>query len=114
MRAARARLIGMTFANVGTLGTVPGRRDELVALLTRPRSELAAIGCLLYEVGVSEDEPDVVFVAELWESAEAHQSSLALPSVKAAIAQARPLLSGVMDGLRFEVVGSPLRASPSS
>ena len=104
---------GMTFANFGTLGTVTGRRDELVALLTRPSDDLAEIGCLLYEVGVSDDEPDTVFVAELWESAEAHRASLELPSVRAAIAEARPLLSGVMGGQRFEVVGSPLRAAAS-
>jgi quinol monooxygenase YgiN len=99
----------MTFANIGTLGTQPGRRDELVALLTRPGSELAEVGCLLYEVGVSSDDPDTVFVAELWTSAEAHRESLGLASVQAAIAEARPLLSGVVGGLRFEVVGSPLR-----
>jgi quinol monooxygenase YgiN len=100
----------MTFANFGMLGTVAGRRDELVALLTRPSDGLAEIGCLLYEVGVSDDEPDAVFVAELWESAEAHRASLELASVQAAIAEARPLLSGAMGGHRFEVVGSPLRA----
>jgi quinol monooxygenase YgiN len=100
----------MTFANIGSLGTLPGRRDDLVALLTRPSAELRAIGCLLYEVGVSDDDPDTVFVAELWESAEAHQASLELPSVRAAIAEARPLLSGVMGGTRFTVVGSPLRS----
>lgn len=103
----------MTFANFGTLGTVAGKRDELVTLLTRPSDELAQVGCLLYEVGVSDDEPDTVFVAELWQSAEAHRASLELPSVRAAIAEARPLLSGVMGGQRFEVVGSPLRAAAS-
>ena len=101
----------MTFANIGQLGTLPGRRDELVALLTRPSGELSEAGCLLYEVGVSDDEPDLVFVAELWVSAEAHRDSLTLPSVQAAIAEARPLLSGVMGGQRFDVVGSPLRAA---
>lgn len=100
----------MTFANTGSLGTIPGKRDELVALLTRPSAELAETGCLLYEVGVSDDEPDTVYVVELWESADAHRASLSLPSVKAAIAEARPLLSGVMGGQGFEVVGSPLRA----
>ena len=70
---------------------------------------LQAVGCLAYEVGVSDDEPDTVFVVELWESAHAHQASLALPEVKAAIAAARPLLSGSFGGFRFEVVGSPLR-----
>lgn len=100
----------MTFANIGGLEAVPGRRDELVAHLIRPSSELAEIGCLLYEVGVSDDEPDTVFVAELWESEQAHRDSLALPSVQASIAEAMPLLSGRMSGTRFQVVGPPLRA----
>jgi quinol monooxygenase YgiN len=101
----------MTFANAGTLGAVPGRRDELVAHLTRRGPHLADLGCLLYEVGVDDDEPDTVFVVELWTSAAAHQASLQRPEVQQAIAEARPLLSGEFGGFRFEVVGSPLRAT---
>lgn len=100
---------GMTFANVGTLGAVPGQRDALVAHLVQRNDALAGAGCLAYEVGVSADAPDTVFVMELWESAEAHQGSLALPEVQASIAAARPLLSGEFGGFRFDVVGSPLR-----
>jgi len=99
----------MTFANVGTLGTVPGRRDDVVAHLTRPGAALAEAGCLLYEVGVDDTRPDVVFVMELWTSAEAHRASLELPEVQAAIAEARPWLSGEFGGFRFDIVGSPLR-----
>jgi quinol monooxygenase YgiN len=99
----------MTYANVGTLGTAPGRRDELVAHLTQRSAELADAGCLLYEVGVRDDRPDTVFVAELWTSAEAHRASLELPQVQASITAARPLLSGEFGGFDFTVVGSPLR-----
>lgn len=99
----------MTYANVGTLGALQGKRDELVAILTRRNADLADAGCLLYEVGVSDEDPDTVFVAELWESAEAHQASLQLESVRAAISEAMPLLSGEMGGYRFEVAGSPIR-----
>ncbi len=99
----------MTYANVGTLGVLPGKRDELVSILTRRNADLADAGCLLYEVGVSDEDPDTVFVAELWESAEAHQASLQLESVRAAISEAMPLLSGEMGGFRFEVAGSPIR-----
>ena len=97
------------FANAGTLGAVPGKRDELVGHLSRRNDALREVGCLAYEVGVNDDEPDTVFVVELWESAEAHRASLALPEVQAAIAAARPLLSGEFGGFRFDVVGSPLR-----
>lgn len=100
----------MTFANVGTIGTQPGKRDDVVAILTRMNPELKESGCLLYEVGVNESEPDTVFVTELWESAETHESSLHLASVQAAIAEAMPLLSGAMGGHQFTVIGSPLRS----
>lgn len=99
----------MTYATVGTLGAVPGGRDRLVELLTRRSAELEQAGCLLYEVGVDDAHPDTVFVAELWTSAAAHRASLELDSVRAAIEEARPLLSGSMDGFSFDVVGSPLR-----
>lgn len=99
----------MTFANVGTLGCIPGRRDELVALLTARNDALERVGCLAYEVGVSDEQPDTVFVVELWTSADAHGASLELPEVRAAIASARPLLSGEFGGFRFDVSGSPLR-----
>jgi quinol monooxygenase YgiN len=100
----------MTFASFGTLGVMPGQRDAVVELLTRSNSEIAGeAGCLLYEVGVNDDEPDAVFVIELWTSAEAHQASLRMESVRAAITEAMPLLSGHMSGSRFSVVGSPLR-----
>lgn len=98
----------MTFANVGTLDARPGKRDELVSILTRRNSDLVAAGCLLYEVGTNDDAPDTVFVVELWESAGAHEASLQLDGVRTAIAEARPLLTGTMSGFRFEVVGSPL------
>jgi quinol monooxygenase YgiN len=99
----------MTFANAGTLGVLPGHRDELVALLTRRSDRVAELGCLLYEVGVDDGAPGTVFVIELWSSAAAHRASLEDPQVRAAIAEARPLLSGTFGGFRFEVAGSPLR-----
>ncbi|WKK72701.1 antibiotic biosynthesis monooxygenase [Rathayibacter oskolensis] len=99
----------MTFANVGTLGALPGQRGDLVALLTARNDALERVGCLAYEVGVSDDMADTVFVVELWTNAEAHRASLELPEVQAAIAAARPLLSGEFGGFRFDVVGSPLR-----
>lgn len=99
------------FANVGTLEAVPGQRDALVDILTRRNDALRSIGCLAYEVGIDDSAPDTVFVSELWASADAHRASLELPAVRAAIAEAMPLLTGVMGGFRFTVEGSPLRST---
>jgi quinol monooxygenase YgiN len=100
----------MTFVNAGTLGTHPGRRDELVARLIQRNDSLHKLGCQLYEVGTSDEQPDTVFVVEVWDSAAAHQASLKQPEVVAAIAEARPLLDGHFGGFRFDVVGSPLHS----
>lgn len=99
----------MTYAQTGSLGVKPGQRDAVVAILTRPSQDLAEAGCLAYEVGIADDDPDTIHVSELWTSAEAHQASLQLDSVRAAIAEAMPLLSGEMSGTGFTVIGSPLR-----
>lgn len=105
----------MTFANVGSLGTKPGQRDAVASILLRPMPELRDAGCLLYEVGINDDEPDKVFVCELWESPEAHQASLQLDGVRASIQDAMPLLSGEFGGYQFTVAGSPIRdVSPSA
>jgi quinol monooxygenase YgiN len=99
----------MTFANVGTLGTAPGRRDELVATLTQRNDLLRQLGCTAYEVGTNDDEPDTVFVMELWNSRQDHRRSLEHPAVQASVTSARALLSGEFGGFCFDVVGSPLR-----
>ncbi len=100
----------MTFVNAGTLDALPGRRDALAAHLSAGNPALRQAGCLQYDVGVSDDHPDTVFVVETWVSAEAHRASLELPEVRASIAEARPLLAGKFGGFRFDVIGSPLES----
>jgi quinol monooxygenase YgiN len=107
--ARRGAVQRMTYANAGSLGTAPGRRDELVAHLTQRSDLLAELGCVLYEVGINDEQPDTVFVVELWKSASDHQRSLENTEVQSSIASARSLLSGEFGGFRFEVIGSPLR-----
>jgi quinol monooxygenase YgiN len=98
----------VTYATYGRLGAKPGHRDELVAILIRPSAELSDVGCLLYEVGVAEDDPDGVHLIELWTSPEAHRASLELASVKSSISEAMPLLDGAPTGGAFDVSGSPI------
>lgn len=89
----------------GSMGTRPGKRDAVVALLMRDVEALKAVGCDLYVVSVSDDRPDTIFVTEVWKSADAHKASLQLPSVKAAIAEAMPMLSGEFEQTITSVVG---------
>lgn len=80
------------FGLIGSMRTHPGQRDALAAILLEATRTLP--GCLSYVVAVDGEHEDVVWVTEVWESQEAHEASLTLPSVRDAIARGRPLLAG--------------------
>lgn len=73
----------------GRLAAVPGKRDELLAILSE---ETRMPGCRLYLVSVDDADPDGVWVTEVWESEDAHTASLDLEQVRERIARARPIL----------------------
>jgi len=52
-------------------------------------------GCHLYVVNISDDEPNVVWVTEIWRDSVAHDASLLLDTAIALIQRARPLVVGV-------------------
>jgi quinol monooxygenase YgiN len=97
---------------MGTLKAEPGRRDEIVAALVRHKPELQAAGCLVYEVGTNRSTPDLVYVLEVWESAEAHRAALGIGSIREAVHAVLPLLDGEMVSMKFDIAGSPLDADP--
>ena len=89
----------------GKLVAKPGMRDAVAAILKRGVDELAAYGCLLYIVSFDSDHSDVMWVTEVWKSADGHAASLDSPSVKEAIAEAMPMLTGEFSGTTLSVVG---------
>lgn len=71
-----------------------GRRDEMAARLLAAAELMAgAPGCDVYIVGEAPDEPDVVWVTEVWRSEDDHEASLDLPGVRGLIEQAMPLMA---------------------
>jgi quinol monooxygenase YgiN len=102
-------MVLVTWGNMGTLKTDPAHRDELIGILTRYKPELQEAGCLVYEVGANPANPDLVYVLEVWTSAEAHRAALGRGAVRDAVHEALPLLDGDMVSLRFDIEGSPLR-----
>jgi len=51
-------------------------------------------GCLAYVVAEDVADADALWVTEIWENKAAHEASLSLPAVRAAIATGRPLIAG--------------------
>ncbi len=77
---------------IGRILAAPGRRDDLVAVLIE--NEGGMPGCFSYVIAEDQENPDAIWVTEVWDSAESHLASLKLPAVQAAIARGRPLIAG--------------------
>lgn len=95
----------MAYGYLGTMRTRPGLRDEVVRTLVDGADALTEAGCRLYVVSVSHDDPDCIWVNEVWGSKEQHDASLRLPEVQAAIAETRPKLTGEFTSTELRVVG---------
>lgn len=61
--------------------------------------------CLLYLVTEAADDPNVIWVFDLWTSREEHEQALAQPELKPYIAEALPLLVGRPEQLELRVAG---------
>ena len=83
---------------IGKMLATPGNRDALAAILLQGIAGMP--GCLSYIVAQDTTNPNALWVTEVWTSQAEHQASLSLPSVRAAITQARPIIAGF--GERFE------------
>lgn len=93
------------FAMYGKLTASPGKREELVSLLLEASRSLKDMaGCELYIINESADDPDTIWVTELWSDAEAHTGSLKNEEVLAVIQRARPLIAGT-ESVRLRPVG---------
>lgn len=96
----------MMFGLYGKMQSQPGKRDELLALMMSSVDELDELeGCYSYILGSIDDDPDGIWVAEVWRSQADHQASLTLESVQKLIAAARPLIAGMSEGTTVTVLG---------
>lgn len=88
---------------IGKMTATPGQRDALAAILLEGTGAMP--GCLSYVVATDPADPDGLWITEVWDSAESHAASLALPGVKAAIAKGRPLIAGFSNRVETTPLG---------
>lgn len=91
----------------GKLQAQAGRGDELAAILLQASQLVStAKSCHLYLVSKDKQNPDSIWITEVWDSKEDHDNSLHLDGVGALISQAIPLLAGKPEkGLELDVLG---------
>ena len=94
------------FALYGKLVAHPGERDALVEVLLEAADLLGEVPeCHLYVVNILEDDPDAVWVTEVWSTAEAHAASLQDERVQAIVQRGRPLISDMPQQVKLKAIG---------
>ncbi|HTX12351.1 MAG TPA: antibiotic biosynthesis monooxygenase [Solirubrobacteraceae bacterium] len=87
----------------------PGRVDELAELLLKAAASLSETpGCELYVINRAADQPDVVWVTELWMSQDAIDASLEqlrAGDAKAQVAELQALLAGPPERIELTPLG---------
>ena len=94
------------YALLNKLTAKPGKRDEVMKILLeagKPFNDNPA--CLLYLVYKDVNDPNVIWVEDLWTNKDNHTAALARPEVRPLVAQAIPLLEGMPEQREIEPVG---------
>ena len=88
---------------IGKIDAVAGQRERLAAILSQGASGMP--GCKSYVVANDSEDPNALWVTEVWDNEESHAASLSLPSVQAAIREGRPLIAGLSLRVQTQPVG---------
>lgn len=94
---------GGMFGLIGRMRAVPGKRDELAAILLEGTGGMP--GCLSYIVAEDVADADALWITEVWDSADSHRASLDLPDVRDAITRGRPLIADFEKGVETVPLG---------
>jgi quinol monooxygenase YgiN len=85
--------------------TKSGKRDELIQQLIENIEPLKhASGCIYYVIGTTE-EPDVVWISELWASKEAKDAFALNPESAKVIEKLMPLVAAMTERTAMTIVG---------
>ena len=96
----------MLFSMYGKLVAQPGKREALVAKMLRAAELMKNVnGCLLYVVNTQADDPDAVWITEIWQDEIAHGASLSMPGVRDLIMETMPLVAQSPEGTRLRPIG---------
>lgn len=94
------------YAMTGKINAQIGKRDELVEILLSASRVVAQLpGCRAYIVNEDVADETCIWVFEIWDDKEAHDSSLKDARVKSLISEAMPLMGGAPSGAELRVAG---------
>ena len=105
---------GNKFSVYGRMTALPGRRDELIAvLLDGFRAGGENSGLLAYTINKAFDDPDAIWLTQLWIDKEAHDATTRSEPVAAVSRQLPPLLARQPEGCYGDAVHVGGQADPT-
>lgn len=96
----------MNYLLINKLTTKPGKRQVVIDLLLeagKPFDDNPS--CLLYLVGASVDEPNVIWVQDIWINQEDHETAMQSEDMARFIKRVMPLLEGMPQQIQIEPKG---------
>jgi quinol monooxygenase YgiN len=96
----------MKFALFNKLTAKPGQSGRVVELLIESGQLFNDNpACILYLVAESTDDPNVVWVADLWTSEQEHSDALKAPELRPYIEETIPLLERMPEQIAVRPMG---------
>jgi quinol monooxygenase YgiN len=96
----------MTHAVINRLAAKPGRRDDVVGILLESgRAFDGNDDCLLYLVTEAADDPDVIYVVDLWTDEASHAEALQAAAIQDRVGEAMEMLEGKPEQIEVRVRG---------
>ena len=90
------------FGQINKITTVPGKRAEVVRLVKSGSNSMP--GCHSYIVAKDAQDADVIWVSEVWDSAEMQKASMDIPNIKESVEEAMAMIAG------FETIATTIPA----
>ena len=88
---------------IGRMMVAVGQRDAVIEILLAGTGKMP--GCLSYIVAKDPSDPNGIWITEVWDNEGSHKASLSLPQVQAAIAKAKPMITGFAERFVTAPVG---------
>jgi quinol monooxygenase YgiN len=96
----------MLYGLLNRLTVKPGQRERVVEILVESGKLFDDNPeCHMYLVSESADDPNLVWVVDLWSGKEAHAEALKAPELRPFIEEAMPLLEGMPEQMEIRPVG---------
>lgn len=96
----------MAHGLVNKLTAKPGKREQVVQILIESERIFDDNpACQMYLVTESTEDPEVIWVIDLWSNAEEHSEALKAPELKPFVQEAMGLLEGVPEQIAVHPVG---------